>query len=177
MKMEYKTVEGSVYSRYALTPPVINSDLALKYGLRVPSTIEPGQYSQLEAGRNVKLRLVVNDGKTKMTCHGRIDWVGKDETTGQTYVHFGCLSLTDHEFEVLAWNFVEKVDKPLEFGVRVRDYGKEAETVRFDNDAKEITRMAAVAFPLSVYEAIDEKRGAVPFSEFVANVLKENLNL
>ncbi len=28
-------------------------------------------------------------------------------------------------------------------------------------------------FPLSVYEAIDETRGAVPFSEFVANVLKE----
>ena len=177
MKMEYKSVNGKVYSRYALMPPVINSDLAFKYGLRILSIIEPGQYSQLEAGRNVKLRLVVNDGKTKMTCHGKIDWVGTDQTDGRTYVHIGHLSLTEDEFKILEWDFVGKTDTPLEFGVRVRDYGKEAESVRFGKDSKEITRMVAVDFPMSVYEAVDEKRGSVPFSEFVTSVLKEYLNL
>ncbi len=176
--MEYKSVKGKVYSRYALMPPVLNSDLALKYGLRILSILEPSQYSQLEAGRSVKLRLVVNDGKTKMTCHGKIDSVETDPTDGQTYVHIGHLSLTDDEFEVLKWHFDGQTDTPpLEFGVRVRDYGKEAQAVIFGKDSKEITRMVAVDFPVTVYEAVDERRGSVTFSEFVIGVLKESLSV
>ncbi len=173
--MDYKHIDGLVYSRYASTPPVINSDLAFRYGIKVPCTVEPGQFSGFEAGRNVKLRLVVAGGAKKITCHAKIDWVKRDESTDELYVGFGNLSLTDEEFQVLQDNFVEDKGRVLEFGVRVRDRAKEAKPVVVSNKAREIMRLKAVNFPVSIIEGIDEKRGNVSFSEFVTNAVREYL--
>ena len=38
--MEYKHVNGPVYCRFALTPPVINSERAYQYGIEAPSLID-----------------------------------------------------------------------------------------------------------------------------------------
>ena len=77
--MEYKNVDGVVYSRYASSPPVINSEMAWKFGIQVPCPMEPGHYTQFNVGSNVKLRIVIERGNMKMTCHAMIDWVEKDE--------------------------------------------------------------------------------------------------
>ncbi|MGO9570707.1 MAG: hypothetical protein ACLP5H_24545 [Desulfomonilaceae bacterium] len=173
--MDYKHIDGLVYSRYASTPPVINSDLAFQYGIKVPCIVEPGQFSGFEVGKNVKLRLVVASGAKKLTCHAKIDWVKRDESTDEYYVGFGNLSLTGEEFQVLQSSFVEEKGKVLEFGVRVRDRAKEAKPVVVSDTAREIMRLKAVNFPVSIIEAIDEKRGSVSFSEFVTNAVREYL--
>ena len=111
--MDYKHIDGLVYSRYASTPPVINSDLAHQYGIKVPCNVEPGQFSGFEVGKNVKLRLVVAGGAKKITCHAKIDWVQKEESTDEYYVGFGNLSLTDEEFQVLQSSFIENKGKVL----------------------------------------------------------------
>jgi hypothetical protein len=173
--MDYKHIDGLVYSRYASTPPVINSELAFKYGIKVPCNVEPGQFSGFEVGKNVKLRLVVAGGDKKITCHAKIDWVTKDESTDEYYVGFGNLSLTDEEFQVLQSSFIEDKGKVLEFGVRVRDRAREAKPVVVSDTAREIMRLKAVNFPVSIIEAIDEKRGHVSFSEFVTNAVRKYL--
>lgn len=171
--MEYKHIDGSVYSRYASSPPVINSSLAWKYGVQVPCPLEPGSYSHFEVGSNVKLRLVINGGKKKMTCHGMIDWVEKDEATGACMVGFGHLSLTEEEFRVLERSFSDRSEIPLVFGQTVRDKAREAEPVIVTSDeAREIMRLKAVNFPVSVIEAIDEHRGETPFSEFITEAVR-----
>jgi hypothetical protein len=173
--MEYRTIEGAVYSRSALSPPIINSDAALKYGLRVPCMMEPGQFSGFVEGGNVKLRLVVDHGTRKMTCHAKVDWIQRDERTGQMFVGFGSLSLSDDEFMILQRNFAEEPGKPLEFGYTVRDKAPEAVPIVVSETAREIMRLKAVNFPVSVIEEIDEKRGPVPFSEFVVRAVREYL--
>lgn len=173
--MEYRAIEGAVYSRSALSPPIINSDLALSYGIRVPCMMEPGQFTGLSIGGNVKLRMVVDRGTRKMTCHAKVDWLEEDDRTGQTYVGFGSLSLSDEEFEILARNFTSELGRPLEFGHTVRDKAPEAAPVIVSDTAKEIMRLKAVNFPVSVIEEIDAKRGPVPFSAFVIEAVKEYL--
>ena len=173
--MDYKHIDGLVYSRYASTPPVINSELAFQYGIKVPCTVDPGQFSGFEEGRNVKLRLVVGGGAKKITCHAKIDWIKRDELSNDLYMGFGNLSLTDDEFEVLQKSFMEDKGEVLEFGVRVRDQAREAQSVVVSNTAKEIMRLKAVHFPVSVIEGIDEKRGNVSFSDFVTNAVREFL--
>jgi len=170
--MEYRHLDGYVYCRSASTPPVINSAFALRYGIQVPFRPEPGQFSRLEVGRNVKLRLVIEGGSKKMTCHAKIDWVQRDEATDQWLVGFGQLSLTDEEFRFLEPSFVEKSDKVLEFAVSVREKAREAEPVVWTDTAREIMRLKAVNFPVSVIEAIDENRGALTFSEFVTEAVR-----
>jgi hypothetical protein len=171
--MEYKHLSGAVYSRYASSPPVINSSLAWQYGIQVPCPLEPGSYSHFEVGSNVKLRLVIDGGKKKMTCHGMIDWVEKDEATGGCMVGFGHLSLTDDEFRVLEKSFSDRSERPLELVERVRDKAPGAEPVIMATDqAREIMRLKAVNFPVSVIEAIDENRGEIPFSEFVTEAVR-----
>lgn len=171
--MEYRSIEGAVFSRAALSPPIINSDLALQYGIRVPCMMEPGQFSGLVEGGNVKLRLVVERGTRKMTCHARVDWIQEDEPTGQRFVGFGSLSLSDDEYVILLKNFVEEPGKPLEFGDTVRDKAPEATPIMVSETAREIMRLKAVNFPVSVIEEIDEKRGPIPFSEFVVRAVRE----
>ena len=99
----------------------------------------------------------------------------KRDETDKLYVGFGNLSLTDEEFQVLQDSFVEDKGKVLEFGVRVRDRAKEAKPVVVSNKAREIMRLKAVNFPVSIIEGIDEKRGNVSFSEFVTNAVREYL--
>lgn len=171
--MEYKHIDGAVHSRVASTPPVINSDLALKYGIQVASFVEPSQFTQFGEGQNVKLRLVLDGGTKRITCHAIIDWTRRDEATGQWLVGFGHLSLTDEEFRVLERNFVEKSERPLEFGVSVRDKAREAQSVTVSSEAKEIMRLKAVNFPVSVIEAIDENRGDISFSVFVTAAVRD----
>ena len=173
--MEYKHIDGLVYSRHALTPPIINSDTALKYGIQVPCSVAPGQYAGPNVGANVKLRLLVDNGTRRMTCHARVDWVKTDPDTGECLVGFGSLSLTDEEFRVLERNFSDQPRELLEFGTSVRDKAADAETVRVSSRAQEIMRLKAVNFPVSVIEAIDENRGTTPFSEFVTTAVREYL--
>jgi hypothetical protein len=173
--MQYMHIDGQVYSRHALTPPVVNSDKALGYGIQVPCEREPSQYSGPSVGNNVKLRLVVDGGARKMTCHARVDWIKQDPDSGKSFVGFGNLSLTDEEFRILEANFTEKPQEPLEFGTSIRDKAKQAETVKISAQAQEIMRLKAVNFPVSIIEAIDENRGATPFSEFVTNAVREYL--
>jgi hypothetical protein len=173
--VEYKAIEGAVYSRSALSPPIINSDLALSYGIRVPCMVEPGQFTGLSVGGNVKLRMVVDRGTRKMTCHAKVDWIEEDERAGQAIVGFGSLSLSDDEFEILLRNFTLERGRPLVFGPSVRDKAPEAEPVIISDTAKEIMRLKAVNFPVSIIEEIDVKRGALPFSAFVVQAVKEYL--
>jgi hypothetical protein len=173
--MEYMNVDGLVYSRNAGTPPVINSELARRYGLRVPCMLEPSQYAGPNVGANVKLRLVVDGGKRKMTCHAQVDWLDTNPETGQCFVGFGSLSLSDEEFGILKHNFTDQPKESLQFGPSVRDKALEAETVKVSSEATEIMRLKAVNFPVSLIEAIDENRGKTTFSEFVAQAVKEYL--
>ncbi len=171
--MEYKSIGGPVFSRQAASPPVINSTMATRLGIKAPCLTEPGHDSGIEVGNNVKIRLVVDGGEKRITCHGRIDWVRLEEATGKYYIGFGNLSLTDEEFRILERNFVEESEKPVEF---VRDIrGKAAELASVlvaGSDAVDIMRQKAVNFPVSVIEAIDNVRGDTPFSEFVVRAVR-----
>ena len=168
--MEYRNVNGPVYCRYAFTPPVINSDLAYEYGIQAPSHID------LVEGRNVKLRMILDDRSLRITCHGKIDWVKKDEAGGELRVGLSHLSLSDQEFGVLMRNFSDGTDLPLEFGEQVRDKGLESEPFTSTEPETEIERIKAVSLPLAIIEAIDMKRGSVSFSKFVAQALRDYLD-
>jgi hypothetical protein len=173
--MNYMNVDGEVYCRYALMPPVINSEKASEYGIKVPWLGQPGRLRGPELGRNVKLRLVIDRGKRKMTCHAKIDWFKPDPMTGQLLIGLGSLSLTNAEFDLLERNFVEEPRWPIEFGVRLRDKATEAEPVTVTDEAGEIMRMMAVNLPVSLVEQIDLVRGETSFSEFVADALRKHL--
>ncbi len=170
--MLYMNVDGQVYCRYALTPPIINSDKASEYGIKVPWLGQPGQFSGPEVGRNIKLRLVIDSGRKKMTCHGKIAWFQPHTETGQMFIGLNHLSLTDTEFDLLQKSFVEEPKTPVEFGVRVRDKAPDAESVTLTDQEKEIRRMVALDLPVSLLEQIDLNRGNVTFSEFVVNAVK-----
>ena len=170
--MEYKSIEGPVFSRQAFSPPVINSAMANKLGVKAPCMTGAGQYGWIEPGENVKLRLVVDDGEKRITCHGKIDWVKLDEVTGKCYVGFGSLSLSDEEFRILGRNFVEETEMPVEFVRTVREQAADLESVVAADDTVEIMRHKAVKLPVSVIESIDIMRGDTPFSEFVVNAVR-----
>ncbi len=85
------------------------------------------------------------------------------------------LSLTDVEFAVLQRNLVDEPKEAVEFGVRVRDKGLDAESVTVSDEAKEIRRMVAVDFPVSLLEEIDMNRGDTRFSEFIVNAVRAYL--
>lgn len=170
--MEYKSIEGPVFSRRAFSPPVINSAMAPKLGIKAPCMTKPGEHAWIEPGNNVKLRLVVDDGEKRITCHGKIDWAKFDEVTGKCYVGFGSLSLSDEEFRILERNFVEETEMPVEFVRTVREQAADLESVVMADGAVEIMRHKAVNFPVSVIEAVDIMRGDTPFSEFVVNAVR-----
>ncbi|MEJ2719499.1 MAG: hypothetical protein P8182_20600 [Deltaproteobacteria bacterium] len=175
--MEYRHVNGPVYCRYALTPPVINSALGHRLGIVAPCELDmqAGSHRKLEAGTNVKLRMELDNRTTRMTCHAKIDWVRRDESTGSCNVAFSHLSLSDNEFQVLHENFTDETQDTVEFVSRVRDAASDLKPVIAGDGSKEVTRAKAVTLPVSLIEEVDEKRGDVPFSEFVANSLREYL--
>ena len=163
--MEYKHAKGRVFSRYAFTPPVVNSDLARSYGIEAPSSVP------LDQGSNVKLRIVLDHLSKRMTCHAVVDHVIMDESSGTYTVAFGQLSLSDDEFELLLGNCVEKADTKIEFGKTVRHGGLDASPITEGGMGGEITRVKAINLPVSLIEAIDSKRGDVPFSKYVTTAL------
>lgn len=173
--MEYKNVDGNVYFRYASTPPIINTDLARRFGIQGPCPMQPGQYAGFDIGRNVKLRVTIDGGTKKMTCHARIDWVKQDEDSGRWLLGFSQLSFTEEEFRLLQQHFVEKSEKELVFGPSVRDKAKDAVPIIASDRAREIMRLKAVNLPVSVIEAIDENRCNTTFSEFVTLAVREYL--
>jgi hypothetical protein len=167
--MEYKHLQGQAYCRYASTPPIINSPLAYEYGIEIQSMMD------LEQGRNVKLRVVLEDRSKRMTCHARIDYVHRDESIGQWRVGFSNLSLNDVEFRLLLQSLVDKSERVLEFADTVRDKGVDVPPVTEWENLARISRMKAVKLPVSLIEEIDMKRGEVPFSEFVIMALEDYL--
>ncbi len=163
--MEYKHVNGPVYCRYAFTPPVVNSELAERYGIEAPTVVP------LQVGSNVKIRMILEQGKLRMTCHAKIDWVKEDKAGEVFSVGLSHLSLTDQEFKVLAKNLVDAVTRPLEFGPTVRDKGLNSEPITKGEQEEELQRVKAVTMPVSLIEAIDSKRGPLGFSEFVCKAI------
>jgi hypothetical protein len=175
--MEYKHVNGPVYCRFALTPPVINSERAYEYGVEAPSLIDiqAGSNLTLKEGSNVKIRMLLDNRSKRMTCHAKIDYVIKNEAKGETRVGIGHLSLSDAEFRVLMENFTQEPIEPLEVTERVEDRGIEAKPVAEADLLIGTTRIKAVTFPVGLIDEIDAKRGEVPFSEFVTNAIKAYL--
>jgi hypothetical protein len=175
--MEYRHVNGPVYCRYALTPPIINSPLSQELGIVAPCQmdLQAGSVRTLDSGSNVKLRMVLDNRTKRLTCHAKIDWVKPDESTHSCSVAFSHLSLSDDEFKVLQENFADETQDTVEFVSRVRDAASDLKSVIAGDGSKEVTRAKAVTLPVSLIEEVDEQRGDVGFSEFVANSLREYL--
>ncbi|MFC1835365.1 hypothetical protein ACFL2Q_11625 [Thermodesulfobacteriota bacterium] len=167
--MEYRPVNGPVYCRYAGTPPIINSKLAELFGIESQSPVE------LEQGSNVKLRIILEGERKRLTCHATVDWVIEDESSGDFRIGMSNLSLTEPEFEVLVRNFSDRPTGSLQFGPSVRVQDHDTEPVAISGEFKEITRIKAVTLPVSLIESIDMKRRDMPFSEFVTKGLRHYL--
>jgi hypothetical protein len=172
--MKYKYVNGPVFCRYAGTPPIINSKLAEEYGIEASSFVE------LEQGRNVKVRMVLENRTQRMTCHAKVAWVKRDEAAAGAFderwiVGLNSLSLTDDEFEVLLTNFVEEPESPLELLERLRDAASEISPVAFPGREEQVLRIKAVTMPVGLIDEVDAKRGNVQFSEFVSRAVKNYL--
>ena len=106
-----------------------------------------------------------------MTCHAVVDHVTTDESSGTHAVAFGQLSLSNDEFEILLNNCAEEADTKMEFGKTVRHGGVDASPVTEGQAGEEITRVKAINLPVGLIEAIDSKRGDVPFSKYVTMAL------
>lgn len=172
--MDYKYVNGPVFCRYAGTPPIVNSKLAEEYGIAARSFVE------LEQGRNVKVRMVLDNRTRKMTCHAKVAWVRRDEEVGGAFderwiIGLNSLSLTDAEFEMLLTNFVEEPESPLKLIDRLRDAARETPPVDFSGREDQVVRIKAVTMPVKLIDEIDAKRGDIQFSEFVTQVLRDDL--
>ncbi len=173
LAMEYKHVAGPVYCRYANTPPIVNSELARQYGIRAHSFVE------LEQGGNVKVSIFVADRTKRLTCHSRIAWVHRDESSGGAFherweVGLSPLSLTDEEFRFLLNYTAEGPVSPLELRDRVRDLGGESFPATFPGK-ENLHRVKAITMPVSLIEDIDSRRGDVPFSQFVVDACRRHL--
>jgi hypothetical protein len=175
--MQFKHVNGPVYCRFALTPPIVNSPRAYEYGIEAPSLIDlqAGSNLTLKEGSNVKIRLLLDNRSKRMTCHAKIDYVIRDEARDRTRVGFSHLSLSDAEFGILIQNFTDEPIEPLEVTDLVEDKGIEARPVLEAELFLGATRIKAVTLPVNLIEEIDAKRGDVPFSEFVASAIKAYL--
>jgi hypothetical protein len=173
--MKYGKVAGPVYCRYARTPPIVNSAFASEYGIQAEMGYKPQPGITIEEGKNVKLRLILDDRKRRMTCHARIDWVEVDDESGEYRVGFSSLSLSDDEFRVLIESFTEERVQALAFGDSVRREEEETVPVTRGDGDQEIMRDKALSLPVSLIEEIDRRRGATPFSEYVVTVLSKYL--
>lgn len=170
--MEYRGVDGYVYGRYAITPPVINSEAALRFGVAALSDQE------IREGGNVKLRFILENHTRRMTCHAIVDWITRSHTGDGFLVGFGRLSLSDHEFAVLERSFTESGPSRVEFRDSVRDrmWDEKTMPVTTGKEADEVTRIKAVTLPVGLIETIDSRRGDTPFSKFVTEALQDYLN-
>jgi len=172
--MKYGKIDGPVYCRYAKTLPVVNSDMALEYGIQARLGIRAQHGLTIEVGKPVKLRMVFDNRKKRMTCHAFVDWV-EEEASGEFRVGFSRLSLSRDEFKVLLNTLSDWPDAEGIFGDTVRWATDDTVPVTTGDDAEEIVRDKAVTMPVGLIEKIDEKRGEIPFSKFVVKVLNEYL--
>lgn len=175
--MEYRALNGPIYCRPALTPPIINSPLATEIGIRGVSRIdlEAGGNVPLSPGSNVKLRMVLDNGLKRMTCHAKIDGWHRDRASGKLTVDFSNLSLSDWEFELLRNSFLEEPLHEVAFTGTLRGHGREAPALGLSEGGHEITRIKAVTMPLALIDRIDDVRGDTPFSDFVVDALRSRL--
>jgi hypothetical protein len=175
--MEYRHVNGPVYCRVAITPPIINSPRASEYGIEATSFIDlhAGSNLSFKEGTNVKIRMLLDSRSKRMTCHAKIDYVVWDEVKSETKVGLGHLSLSDAEFVILMENFADESIEPLEVTERVEDKGTEAKPIEEAELLLGTTRIKAVTFPVDLIDEIDTQRGDVPFSEFVTRAIKAYL--
>ncbi|MCP4900325.1 MAG: hypothetical protein GY906_25435 [bacterium] len=172
--MKYGKPNGPAYCRYARTRPVLNSAFASEFGIQADMGIKPQPGIKIEEGRNVKLRLILDNRRIRMTCHAQIDWVEVDEETGEYRVFFSQLSLSDDEYKVLLENLSEEPRTELTFGRSIRHAEEAALPLTKGLDDKEILRDKALTLPVRLIEEIDARRGATPFSEFVVAVLEQS---
>ncbi len=170
--MKYGQLEGPIYCRYAHTVPVINSELAAEFGLEAYI-----RGVKLAPGRNVKLRLFVNGGTKRMTCHAKIDWVEEEGGGGGCHkMGLSHLSLSDEEFHVLLDNFAARPSQAVEFSESVRQDAQAPPPLTRDSEGIEIVRDKAVTFPVALIEEIDERRADQPFSQFVEAAVRSYLD-
>ncbi len=173
--MKYVHVDGLVYCRFAYTPPVVNSRIASEYGIEAEVGVK-AQYGPIfDEGKNVKLRLILENRTKRMTCHAKVDWVRDNPATGECKVGLSQLSLSDDEFRVLLDNSSEEPYARLKFTESVRHEVEETVPIIRGADERVIMRIKAVELPVELIELIDEKRGATPFSVFVTEVLRDRL--
>jgi hypothetical protein len=176
--MEFKAVDGSIYCRPALTPPITNSEFAPRVGLRARSHIdlESGGNVPLKPGSNVKLRILLDGGAKRMTCHARIHGFERDRGGGATEVYFDELSLSDEEFRLL-WNYMrDERGRVFELTDTVRNMGPKASVYPAVVQGQAPARVKAVTIPVSLIERIDEARGSMRFSEFVCKAVSVYLD-
>jgi hypothetical protein len=175
--MEYRHVNGPVYCRFAKTPPILNSEFAIRFGIEAFSEFDAAVVGtdSLKNGTDVKLRLLLNDRGQQMTCHAKIDYVVKDDATGECRIGFGSLSFSDQEFGILMESFTDLPSAPLELTGSVRTKGIDAMPVTSEPKLAEATRIKAITFPVILIDEIDLRRGETPFSEFVAAAVREYL--
>ena len=172
--MRYGKLEGPIYCRYAKTSSIINSVLAREIGVEAPLGYRPEYGFRIEAGRNVKLRMMLDNRKRRMTCHAKIDRVREDAKTGEHIISFSHLSLSEDEFKVLMASFTEEEVPSVAFGETVRD--ATCDSIPLAAEGPEaLIRDKAVTMPVSLIDLIDEKRGEVSFSAFVVAALTEKL--
>lgn len=176
--MEFKNLNGRIYCRPALTPPVVNSDLAGSIGLKAPSDmdLETGGNVPLKPGSNVKIRALLDGGEKRMTFHAKIHDFDSEVHSGKAFVYFDQLSLSDSEFRLLMGYMVDDEGQPLEIEKTLRKIGARSSPFLPENQINGQTRVKAVTMPISLIEMIDENRGAIGFSDYVTKAVITYIN-
>ncbi len=175
--MKYGNIDGPILFRFARTAPVINSSHALELGVRAELGYNPDLGQRVDVGRNVKIRMLLAGRTKRMTCHGKVAWIERDEATGRPMVGIHQLSLSDEEFGVLRECFTAEPVAQATLGdsVRLVPDGSEPVVTAFGVTSP-ITRQKALTLPVALIERIDAERGDTPFSEFVVVALNEHLD-
>ncbi|MFC1851694.1 hypothetical protein ACFL27_16005 [candidate division CSSED10-310 bacterium] len=173
--MKYGHLKGHVYCRYAKTPPIINSSLAYEYGIKTLMGIKLKHGFELEVGKNVKVRMILDNRTSRITCHATIDWVDKDEQTREYKIGLGSLSLSEDEFKVLLDNYTEESLEEMDFGDTVRLETAQTAPVTVGEGSRDIKRDKAITLPVTLIDQIDDQRGETSFSDFVVKILKDYL--
>ena len=170
--MKYLQPDGSIYCRYARTPPVANSAMAAQCGLRALLWAKSQYGFHVEAGRSVKMRVVFGDRTGRLTCHAMIDWVEVDAATSRYEVGLSQLSLTDGEFELLLSKCADHSAADAIFAESVRRAATPDAPVAGSGEA---VRHKAVTMSVALIEEIDERRGDTPFSRFIEDAVRAYL--
>ncbi len=176
--MEFRNLNGRIYCRPALTPPVVNSALAASIGLKAPSgmDLESGGNVPLKPGSNVKLRALLGEGEKRMTFHAKIHDFDSDVRSGKAFVYFDQISLSDSEFKLLMGYMVDDEGRSLEIEQTLRRIGSHSSPFIPEEQIDGLTRVKAITMPISLIEMIDENRGEMGFSDYVTKAVVSYIN-